>query len=113
MSVTAREKGLVGCRHCARVWPMEKTHCGRCGSRLVSRDRASLQKVWAWWVAGVMAYIPANVYPMLKTRTLFSTQEDTIIAGAFELAKYGSYGVAAIILIASVLIPLGKFFAIA
>ncbi|MEL6691353.1 MAG: paraquat-inducible protein A, partial [Pseudomonadota bacterium] len=52
-------------------------------------------------------------YPMLKTRTLFSTQEDTIIAGAFELAKYGSHGVAAIILIASVLIPLGKFFAIA
>ncbi|MEM1373263.1 MAG: paraquat-inducible protein A [Pseudomonadota bacterium] len=110
---TARDKGLVGCRTCARVWPADHTHCGRCGARLVSRDRASLQKVWAWWIAGFMAYIPANTYPMLKTRTLFSTQEDTIIAGAFELAKYGSYGIAAIILIASVLIPLGKFFAIA
>lgn len=60
-----------------------------------------------------MAYIPANLYPMLNTRTLLHTSEDTIIAGAVELAAHGSIGVALIILIASVVIPLGKFFAIA
>ena len=113
MIVTARDKGLVGCRTCSSVWPLGTEQCGRCGSKLVSRDRRSLQKVWAWWLAGVMAYVPANVFPMLETRTLFQRQDDTIIAGAIELAKYGSYGVAAIILIASVLIPLAKFFAIA
>lgn len=60
-----------------------------------------------------MAYIPANIYPMLQTRTLFQTSEDTIIAGAIDLAAHGSIGIALIILTASVAIPLGKFFAIA
>ncbi|QFS84971.1 Paraquat-inducible protein A (plasmid) [Roseivivax sp. THAF40] len=92
---------------------MGQARCGRCGNKLVSRDTKSLQKVWAWWIAGVTAYIPANLYPMLVTNTLVSRSESTIVGGAVEIAKYGSYGVAAIILIASVLIPVGKFLAIA
>lgn len=111
--LTARDAGLVACRRCARVWPMGQARCGRCGSHLESRDTKSLQKVWAWWIAGVIAYIPANLYPMLKTNTLVSHTENTIIGGAVELAHHGSFGVAAIILIASVLIPVGKFLAIA
>ncbi|WP_299044161.1 paraquat-inducible protein A [uncultured Tateyamaria sp.] len=113
MTVTARDKGLVCCRECARVWPSGQSHCGTCGNTLRSRDDQSLHKVWAWWAAGVIAYIPANIYPMLKTRTLLHTSEDTIIAGALEIAAHGSFGVALIILLASVVIPLGKFFAIA
>ncbi|SIT06597.1 paraquat-inducible protein A [Roseivivax lentus] len=103
----------MACRRCARVWPMGRDRCGRCGGKLSSRDTKSLQKVWAWWIAGIVAYIPANIYPMLVTNTLVSSSESTIIGGAVEIAKYGSYGVAAIILIASVLIPVGKFLAIA
>lgn len=112
-TVTARDKGLVACRRCARVWPASVTRCARCGTRLESRDARSLQKVWAWWIAGVMTYIPANIYPMLETRTLFSRSDDTIIAGAIKLAEHGAWGVAIIILVASVGIPLAKFFAIA
>ncbi|MHA6326391.1 paraquat-inducible protein A [Roseivivax sp. CAU 1753] len=111
--VTARDAGLVACRRCSRVWPIGQARCGRCGSHLKSRDTNSLQKVWAWWLAGVIAYVPANLYPMLKTNTLVSNSESTIIGGAVEIAHHGSYGVAAIILIASVLIPVGKFLAIA
>ena len=110
---TAREAGLVACTRCTRVWPIEETRCARCGSRLVSRDGKSLQRVWAWWIAGVMAYIPANLYPMLETRTLVYRQQDTIVGGVVELAKHGSWGIAFIILLASVGIPLAKFAAIA
>jgi paraquat-inducible protein A len=60
-----------------------------------------------------MCYIPANIYPMLQTRTLFYKQEDTIIGGAIELIEYGSIAVALVILFASVAIPIGKFLAIA
>ncbi len=80
---------------------------------MTSRDPRSLQRVWAWWVAGLMCYIPANLYPMLKTQTLLTAQQDTIVGGAIELIHHGSYGVAIIILVASVLIPIGKFIAIA
>ena len=58
-------------------------------------------------------YIPANLYPMLETRTLVYRQADTIIGGVIELAKYGSWGIALVILVASVGIPVAKFVAIA
>jgi paraquat-inducible protein A len=50
---------------------------------------------------------------MLQTRTLLKVQQDTIVGGAIELVHHGAIGIALIILIASVVIPLGKFIAIA
>ena len=112
-AITARDAGLVACRRCTRVWPMQTETCGRCGARLVSRDERSLSRVWAWWVAGVFFYIPANLYPMLTTRTLLTTNESTIIGGAVELIHHGSVGIALVILVASVVIPIAKFVSIA
>lgn len=111
--LTAKDLGVVVCRRCTQVWPQEVTTCGRCGHRLIQRDIGSLQRVWALLIMGLICYVPANVYPMLQTRTLFSVEQSTIVGGAVELIHYGSYGVALIILIASVMIPIGKFLAIA
>lgn len=111
--VTAREMGVAGCTRCGRVWPLETDVCARCGNTIVSRDRKSLQRVWALWLVGLMCYVPANIYPMLRTRTLAQVQEDTIVGGAVELAQHGAPGIAIIILLASVVIPLAKFFVIA
>lgn len=111
--LTAREAGLVACRRCARVWPQGTVECGRCGTHLISRDPKSLQRVWGWWIAGVMAYIPANIYPMLETRTLLSKSSSTIVGGAIDLIEHGSVGIAIVILVASVLIPIGKFLSVA
>jgi len=110
---SARELGLVACTRCTKVWPAGTETCGRCGKHLESRDTTSLQRVWAYWIVGFLCYIPANMYPMLQTRTLLTVQEDTIVGGAIELFHYGSPGVALIILIASVAIPVAKFLAIA
>lgn len=110
---TARDMDLVGCTRCYSVSSRGTAHCPRCGSALQSRDRLSLQKVWAWWLVGLMCYIPANLYPMLETRTLVSVQSDTIVGGAVDLARHGNWGVAAIILVASVLIPVVKFVIVA
>ncbi|WP_425038619.1 paraquat-inducible protein A [Primorskyibacter sp. S187A] len=117
-TVTARALGLVACRRCSKVHESSDripapARCTRCGKTLSARDPLSLQRVWAWWIVGLLCYIPANIYPMLQTRTLLSTQADTIVGGAIELFDHGAYGVAAIILIASVAIPIGKFVAIA
>jgi paraquat-inducible protein A len=111
--LSARERGIVACTRCTKAWPMGTPVCGRCGHSLVSRDALSLHRVWAFWVLGVICYIPANLYPMLKTKTLFLYDESTIIGGAVELAHHGNLGIAAIVLFASVVIPLGKFWAVA
>ena len=87
--------------------------CKRCDGPLVSRDTQSLQKVWAWLIAGVIAYVPANIYPMLLTSTLVERSESTIVGGVVDLVHHGAFGIAAIVFIASVIIPIGKFFAVA
>ena len=110
---TAREAGLVTCRTCSLVWPADAETCHRCGTALASREPMSLQRVWAWWVAGLVCYIPANLYPMLVTETLTSRTADTIIGGAIEIARHGDLGIAVIVLVASVVIPIAKFIAIA
>jgi len=57
-------------------------------------------------------FFPANIYPMLKTSTLVEESESTILGGVVELVHYGSFGIAAVVFIASILIPIGKFVAI-
>ena len=110
---TAREMGLVTCTSCAKVWPMDHDRCDRCGHRMRSRHDNSLQWVWAFWVTGLLAYIPANLYPMLVTQTIVGTQSGTIVGGAIDIAHHGDVGIAAIVLFASVVIPVAKFAAIA
>ena len=110
---TARAAGLVACRRCGQVHDLGTARCKRCQGRLVSRDRQSLQKVWAWLIAGIILFIPANVYPMLITNTLIEHSESTIIGGVVELIHHHNYGIAIVVFVASILIPLGKFMAVA
>ena len=110
--ITARDAGLVACQRCGQVHPLQTRICKRCEGRLVSRDTESLQKVWAWLLAGIIAFFPANIYPMLITNTLVENSESTILGGVADLLHYGSYGIAAIVFVASIMIPIGKFFAI-
>ena len=113
--LTAHRAGLIGCRGCGRVWPADQQSCSRCHAPLVPPDRRCLQAVWAWLLAGMIFYIPANVLPMLRTQTLggvHGNSESTIIGGVIELIRYGSWGVAAIVFLASVVVPIGKFVAI-
>jgi paraquat-inducible protein A len=111
--LTARRAGLVACTSCGSVHAPTAARCRRCGAGLVSREPESLQRVWAWLFAGIVVYIPANIYPMLLTSTLGRTRENTIVGGIVELAESGAYFVALIVFVASVVIPVGKFIAIA
>lgn len=110
--ITAREAGLIACRRCGQVHDRHAAECTRCHATLHSRAPDSLQKVWAWLVAGMILFVPANVYPMLITNTLVENSESTIIGGVVELVEYESYGIAAVVFVASIIIPLGKFFVI-
>ena len=110
--MTARDAGLVACQQCGQVHPLQARVCKRCEGRLQSRDAESLQKVWAWLIAGIILFVPANIYPMLITSQLGKSSESTILGGVVDLIHHHSYGIAAIVFVASIVIPLGKFFAI-
>ena len=114
--MTAHRAGLIGCRSCGRVWPEDNTVCARCGARLVPPDRRGLQKVWAWWLAGLIMYVPANLFPIMRTEIFAGLQGDsdaTIFQGVLQLVHHGSYDIALVIFFASIVVPIAKFVAIA
>lgn len=106
--LTAREAGLVACTACGLVTHPDNV-CSRCGAALYSRRPDSFQHTLAWLIAGMIFFIPANLYPMLITKTLGTEQKSTIVGGVIELFEYGSYFVAIVVGVASILVPLAKF----
>jgi paraquat-inducible protein A len=107
--LTARQAGLAGCRTCGKVAAADTRVCPRCGSSLAVRTPFSLQRVLALLVVGFMCYLPANILPMLKTKTLGHETDNTIIGGVIELLHHGAWDIALVIFAASILIPISKF----
>lgn len=115
MTVTrAIDLDLIGCRHCGTVWEnaADGEACGRCGTRLHIRKPDSLNRTWAFLISACLMYIPANMLPVMMTRSLLGTSNDTILSGIIFFWVSGSYGLAAIIFVASFLVPLFKLAAL-
>jgi paraquat-inducible protein A len=120
MSATVLEaarSGLAACTTCgllSRAAPQgEIARCPRCGALLTKHDHHSIQYTWALVIAAAILYIPANALPVLTTTTLGSSESDTIISGVVYLYQSGSWLLSLIVLVASVMIPLGKLVALA
>ena len=115
-AVTAAQAGLVSCEVCALLsrpaTATEPGHCARCGAELASRRRQSIQRTWALVIAAAICYIPANVLPVLTTNALGSSDSDTIMGGIVFLYTSGSWPLALVVLVASVMVPLGKLMAL-
>lgn len=111
--LTARDAGLLGCTTCGKASPAGTKACPLCGSTLHSRMPHSLQRVWAWLIVGLVAYIPANLLPMMVTTLTGRRLESTIVGGVIDLVHHGAYFVAAIVFLASVVIPVSKFAVVA
>ena len=114
--LTARRAGLVACETCRLVvrplGPGHAGHCPRCGTHLESRHVDSVERTWALLIAAAICYVPANLLPVLETTTLGKTEPDTIMGGVMLLWQTGSWPLALIVLIASVMVPLGKLVAL-
>jgi paraquat-inducible protein A len=112
--VTAAESGLVSCHTCSLLCraedhrPAGHPRCPRCGAPLHRRKPASLSRTWALVLAAMLLYIPANVLPIMLTTNLGQTQSDTILSGVVYFMFSGSWHIALIILVASILVPLVK-----
>jgi len=115
--LTARQAGLVLCEACGLLsrpaHREEPGYCPRCGEELTFRRHNAIQRTWALIIAAAICYLPANILPVMTTSTLGSVEEDTIISGVVLLYMTGSWHLALIVLIASVMIPLAKLIALA
>jgi paraquat-inducible protein A len=105
-------QGLRSCHCCMAILPVDQKKCLRCGSPGNARRPHSLQCTMALLVTSLILYIPANVLPIMITRFLGSELTSTIITGVALLWHKGSYPIAAVIFIASIMVPCLKMIAI-
>ena len=109
---SAAARGLALCHTCHELGPVSEGHCRRCGSHLHLRNTNSLQRTLALLITAIILYIPANVLPIMYTVQLGSSEPATILGGVVILIKLNSYPIAAVIFIASVMVPIAKMIAI-
>ncbi|KIE18762.1 paraquat-inducible protein A [Vibrio sinaloensis] len=95
------------CHSCHLSQP-EGEHCIRCHNPIHHRKPNSIQKTWAYLFAASIAIFPANFIPISILMTNGKRLEDTIFSGVAGLVKNGMPGIAAIIFIASIVVPVAK-----
>ncbi|AGM45795.1 Intermembrane transport protein PqiA [Aeromonas hydrophila] len=109
---SAMTSGLVGCHICGALSEAGEHSCPRCGGKLHSRKPGGLNRTWALLFTSVILYVPANLYPIMDTVFLGDDSPSTILGGVVLLWAMGSYPIAAVIFIASVVVPLVKILAL-
>ncbi len=105
---TAAAAGLACCHVCFKVAPASLHRCPRCRAPLHLRAPDSLQRTAALVSTASLLYIPANLLPIMTTEQLGRATESTILGGVVLLVHHGDYPIAAVIFVASVLVPLSK-----
>jgi len=105
------ERELTRCPICeaVNIKKEKNARCRRCGSKLHHHRHFETEKSWAYLIAAIIFYIPANLYPMLITEQFGSREGSTIFGGIVYLWEHGSYPIALIILFASIFVPILKF----
>ncbi|ABS47557.1 inner membrane protein yebS [Yersinia pseudotuberculosis IP 32953] len=88
--------------------PDSHGRCPRCHTPLRHRRRHSLQKTWAALIAAIVLLLPANLLPISIVYANGARIEDTIFSGVVSLASSGNFPIAAVVFIASVLVPFTK-----
>ena len=106
---------LLGCESCGLVSadapgedPALVRKCPRCGHVLHDTKPFSLQRTWACIIAAAVLYIPANTLPVMETTSALQHDEHTLLGGIHELWLDGSWGLAIIVFIASIAVPVLK-----
>lgn len=109
----AHGQGRV-CDACGCVQaPQASGRCLRCGAGMGHARHGGAAQVWALLLAAAVFYVPANVLPIMEVRTVMGRSDHTILGGVIELWRYGSWDLAVIVFVASVLVPVTKLLALA
>ena len=104
----------ISCHSCGliRTSGEDFVDCPRCGAAMHHRLIDSLQRTTAFVMSAIVFLIPANIFPVMTVKTLGRGSPDTIISGVIKLMDGGLWGLALIVLVASVVVPFLKIVAL-
>lgn len=113
----AIDAGIVVCNECHELNRQEvegdSQACTRCGAIVHPRRPNSIIRTWALLITASILYIPANLLPIMTVSTFGQGSGDTIMSGVITLLKHGMLPIAAVVFIASILVPTFKLIGIA
>ncbi|WP_017223368.1 paraquat-inducible protein A [Moritella dasanensis] len=108
----AKDNQIAKCHECHLLISVKedikRQHCPRCFTQVHFRIPSSIQKTWAYLLAAAFMMIPANLLPISTLTSTGKATPDTIMSGTIALAKSNDLGIAIIIFVASILVPLFK-----
>ncbi len=113
--VTGRSLGLRVCMRCratARAGSAARAFCPRCHAPLPVRKPRSAATCAALLATAALLYVPANLLPVMYTRTMFGEDDDTILSGVLALIHQGAWPLALVVFFASIVVPLLKLVAL-
>lgn len=109
---SARSEQLALCHSCQILNEIplgfDKVSCRRCNATVEFRLHESVQRSWAYLIASVIAFFPANLLPIMTVSSFGSGTPSTILSGILQLIKFDMWPVAIVVFIASFMVPLGK-----
>jgi len=85
-------------------------HCPRCETPLHHRKHGSIESTWALLLAATVLIIPANYYPVMTVIRFGQGEPSTILSGVAHLIHSGMWGLAMIVFVASIVVPVLKLF---
>lgn len=103
---------LLACTECdllydlAPVKPGEVARCARCGALLLRGKRNSLERTLVLVLTALVLYVLANAFPLLGLKEAGQLQEATLFSGVGELYAQKQWGVATLVLLTTLLVPL-------
>ena len=113
----AAAHGMSCCLVCHQLVAMppggEPRRCPRCGARVHTRIDGSLMVTWALTITGALLLLPANILPVMTVIYLGSGEPSTIISGVMQLYHAGLWGIALIVFVASIAVPVMKLVGLA
>ena len=112
-AVSGIEAGFMLCHDCHCIIPvpeegLSEITCPRCCADVHLRSPDSTTYTWALVLTSLILIFPANILPIMTVDYLGTAEASTIMDGIIFFFKEGSYGIGAVILTASVLVPLFK-----
>jgi paraquat-inducible protein A len=112
MIMRAIDAGILICTECHELNKQDSDTdeqiCTRCGALIHARRPNSLARTWALLITAAILYIPANLLPIMTINSLGQGDPSTIMAGVIQLVQHGMFPIAAVVFIASILVPTFK-----
>ncbi|MBB1616794.1 paraquat-inducible protein A [Pseudomonas protegens] len=113
----AIEAGILICTECHELnrqeADSEEQTCTRCGAMVHPRRPNSILRTWALLLTAAILYIPANLLPIMTVSSLGQGDPSTIMSGVIQLVQHGMFPIAAVVFVASILVPTFKLVGIA